>query len=543
MHLVAGAGEHPRRVVGAVDGDGQRGGGAGRETGAGIGDCVAEGVGNRLTRRQTLHGIELVVEGVGVGAIRGDGDIAIAAAHRGTGVGEQRACHRAGCHAGHAEGVVPWGARILVAVIGAVGQHIAADGAGVGGGEPLAEGIGVGHAHRQAVDVHQDGAGYARLAAVALVLAGAGGAASGGVAVLVTEGVGERDLVVAEQARSDHEVFVGEALQGFPDTGGGGAGIEDDGQGAGTLGVGADGGAGKDHIAAGGGEGGEVARTTELVVGAGAACAGNRQGTAVPVAGCSGQGLEICVRKNRIRIHDGASTALDVGVGGGGIEPSQCGGIVDAHHAETTGLAGSERCDGGGGVAAIVQRERDRPGRIGARPGGVLAGAAVADLGDQGLDGCVGGIGTGEGDNQISRRAAADGADGVAVVTDGAAADGDAVSAADNTKDISRHIGAEGHGEGAGVEVGGVWVAHRGTAEELKRGRGTLGVSTAYRGRNGGSVIGGGDIDSGCGSCDQRGACTGLAIIFQRNSERGGGYRSVAIGGVYEGRTQSALKQ
>ena len=108
-----------------------------------------------------------------------------------------------------------------------------------------------------------------------------------------------------------------------------------------------------------------------------------------------------------------------------------------------------------------------------------MAGASVADLGDQGLDGCVGGIGTGEGDNQISRRAAADGTDGIAVVADGAAADGDAVSAANDTEDISRHIGAEGHGEGAGVEVGGVWVAHRGTAEELKRSRGTLGPGAA----------------------------------------------------------------
>ena len=247
-------------------------------------------------------------------------------------------------------------------------------------------------------------------------------------------------------------------MQGFPDTGGGGAGIEDDGQGAGTLRVGADSGAGKDHIAAGGGEGGEVDRAAELVVGAGAACAGNRQGTAVPVAGCSGQGLEICVRKDRIRIHDGAGPTLDVGVGG--IEAGECGGIVDAHHAETAGLAGSERCDGGGGIAAIVQRERDRAGRIGARPGGVLAGASVADLGDQGLDGCVGGIETGEGDHQVGGAAAADGADGVAVVADGATADGDAIAAADDTNNISRHIGPEGHGEGAGVEVGGVWISH-----------------------------------------------------------------------------------
>ena len=55
------------------------------------------------------------------------------------------------------------------------------------------------------------------------------------------------------------------------------------------------------------------------------------------------------------------------------------------------------------------------------------------------------------------------GLDGAAVLK---LTDSDAVAAANDTEHIPRHIGPEGHGEGASVEVGSIWIAHCGAAGE-----------------------------------------------------------------------------
>ena len=99
-----------------------------------------------------------------------------------------------------------------------------------------------------------------------MILTSASRTATGGIAVLIVESVGNANLIVVKRTRVNDNISVGNALQSFLNAGVGCIAIECDGECACALSISSNSGTRKHNIAAGGSHGGEVSSAAELII-------------------------------------------------------------------------------------------------------------------------------------------------------------------------------------------------------------------------------------------------------------------------------------